>query len=85
MTREQLEAVVNELVAVVDSWNDAQADDDRGKGNNAICLTLWDDGSGRIGVRRWDGKDGLTTEDMHDFADLDGLAKVLDDEGAEWG
>ncbi len=73
--RAQLEAVHDALVEVVDAWNDAAADEDRGWSNNAICLTLYDDGSGSIGRRR--GKD--TVEDWHDFDDFEQLVKVLKD------
>lgn len=84
MTKAQLEAVIEELVAIVDSWNDAQADDDRGRGNDGIVLSLWDDGSGTIGRRRFGiGGEPDDFEDWHDFADLEGLIGVLGAEGTE--
>lgn len=73
MTREQLEAVHEALTDLVGAWNDASADEDKGPNNHAITLTLWDDGSGRIGVRKF----GNEVEDMHGFDDFDGLVKVL--------
>ena len=80
MTRTQLEAVWEALVEIVDSWNDAAADEDRGRSNDRICLTLCDDGSGSLGRRSW----GIeAVEDWHDFADLDGLLKVFVDQGVE--
>lgn len=83
MTRAQLEAVHDALTQLVDAWNDAAADEDRGRSNDAICLTLFDDGSGRIGRRRAWERDRV--EDWHDFDDLDGLVKVLTEgEGVEF-
>ena len=80
MTKAQLEAVVEALVEIVSSWNEAAADEDRGPGNDAICLTLGDDGSGSIGRRNWFAD---SVEDFHDFADLDDLIGILKDEGTE--
>lgn len=81
LTREQLEAVIEGLVVIVDSWNDAAADEDRGRSNDAICLTLWDDGSGRIGRRSW--FESNQVEDWHEFNNLDELIQKLRDEGLE--
>jgi hypothetical protein len=81
MTREALEAVVDALVGVVDSWNGAAADEDRGRSNDAICLTLYDDGSGTIG-RRHPG--GSEVEDWHQFDTFNELVeKLRDGEGVE--
>jgi hypothetical protein len=77
MTPAQLEAVHDALVQIVDSWNDAAADEDRGRSNDALCLTLYDDGSGRLG-RRSPGNN-YEVEDWHDFSDLAGLLAVLRD------
>lgn len=74
MTRQQLEAVVDCLVELVSDWNDAAEDEDRGRADDAICLTLCDDGSGRLGRRRTASSE---VEDWHEFNDLDGLIEVL--------
>lgn len=88
LTREKLEAVVDALVEVVGSWNDAAQDEDLGRSNDLLILTLADDGSGSVGRRRPDylGPDGQVVrdvEDWHEFADVDGLVRVLRDEGIE--
>ncbi len=81
MTRQQLEAVVDALVEIVDGWNDAMVEDDRGRGDRRLCLTLHDDGSGTLGEVReaWIKEDMCMShvEDFHEFRDLDELVKVL--------
>jgi hypothetical protein len=76
MTRSQLEAVHDMLAELIGSWNNAAAREDRGPPNNAIVLTVSDDGSGSIGRRR-SGED--TVEDFHAFRDVDELVKVLEE------
>lgn len=81
MTRAQLEAVHDALTEIIDSWNDAAADDDRGRSHDALCLTIDDDGSGRIGRRAtWD--EGRV-EVWHDFNNMDELLQWFIDEGIE--
>ncbi len=80
MTRNQLEAVVDAFVEIIDSWNDGDVDEDRGRSNNAICLTLWDDGSGKIGRRFSEGHE---VEDFHEFDDIIDLVRVLSNEGID--
>jgi hypothetical protein len=90
MTQQQLEAVVDALIGIVTSWNRAGADEGCGSSNHAVHLTLFDDGSGRVGRRRFGGEDRngmpqLDTEDWHDFRDFGELVKVLHDgEGVEF-
>lgn len=74
MTRDQLAAVVYALVEIIDSWNDSAADEDRGRSDDGICLTLWDDGSGNIS-RRVSGT--AEVEDIHDFDNLNDLVDAL--------
>jgi hypothetical protein len=50
ITKEQLKEAFDLLAELIDSWNDAAADDDRGRDNKVLCLTIWDDGSGRLGT-----------------------------------
>ncbi len=80
MTKAQLEAVIDELVGIVDSWNGAAADEDRGRANDCLCLCLYDDGSGSLGRRnRYPGPDGPVDEieDWHTFGSVDELVEVL--------
>lgn len=51
ITRNQLITVVEALAELVDNWNDSSMDYDRGRDNNALCLLIWDDGSGRLGTQ----------------------------------
>lgn len=82
MKKEQLEAVHEALVEILDAWNDAAADEDRGRANDALVLTLWDDGSGFLGRRDHCHDDKV--EDFHEFHDFDGLLKTLTEkEGVE--
>lgn len=48
--RAQLTNTLTALAELIDDWNDAAADDDRGRDHTMLVLTLWDDGSGRIGT-----------------------------------
>lgn len=36
---------------LIDGWNDDLMDDDRGRGNDALCLLIWEDGSGKLGTQ----------------------------------
>lgn len=79
MTRKQLEAVHEALTEIIDSWNDAAADEDRGRSNDALVLTLDDDGSGSLGrrVRAWEYGVPDSVEDLYDFRDVGELLDVL--------
>lgn len=82
MTREQLEVVHGALTELVDSWNDAAADEDRGRGNNALVLVLHDDGSGLIGQKHWGCDD---VQPHYEFDNFDELVKALKDgEGVDF-
>lgn len=86
MTREQLEAVYDELVSNLGSSNQAAADDDRGPANDTFAMTLYDDGSGSIGRRtRYEGPEGHVdeTQDFYDFTDFESLVKALQANGCE--
>ena len=50
-TRQQLVGVVEALIELIDEWNDNAMDGDRGRNNNALCLLIWDDGSGMLGTQ----------------------------------
>lgn len=49
ITRQQLINLLEQLVSSQGNWNQTVADDDRGPNNNALCIILYDDGSGVIG------------------------------------
>ena len=50
-TKQQLLEVVDSLTQLINDWNDADYEpDERGRGNNALCIVIWDDGSGKIGT-----------------------------------
>jgi len=73
MTRKELESVHDALTDLAAANN--RAADDRGVGL-AFTLTLYDDGSGRIGQRQ-----GNEVQDWYDFDDFDRLVKALGDAG----
>jgi len=62
--QQQLTNALSALADLISDWNDLAEDGDRGRDNAALCLTLWDDGSGRIGTF-YDYKDDTGT-----FCDL---------------
>lgn len=69
------------LCQVIDGWNESAEDGDRGRANDAICLTIYDDGSGSLGKRSWPST--VEVEDIYEFHDSDGLLKILHDLGVE--
>ena len=75
MTRRQLEAVIDALAEVADSWNEGATDDDRVKPSDALCLSLKSDGSGIIGRLGYYGD----MNPIHTFGCFDGLCRVLED------
>lgn len=87
MTKASLESVIDALVEIVDGWNDAAVDEDRGRSNDTLCLTLYDDGSGFLGRRdSYDGPDGERVNDIDDwceFSNIEELVTVLESEGVE--
>lgn len=50
MNKQEALKLAEALTDLIDGWNDAGEKPDRGRPNNALCLILWDDGSGRIGT-----------------------------------
>jgi hypothetical protein len=49
LTKAQVEQAFDHLAEVAESWNDCADDGDRGRGNDAVCLLLFEDGSGLLG------------------------------------
>lgn len=87
MTKSQLEAVYDALVELADSWNDAAANEDRGRGNKFLILTIADDGSGMIGQRdpyKPSYVSNTLISDHYEFKDFDEFVNILKDgEGVE--
>lgn len=73
-TKQHLREALDLLAGLIDSWNDAAADGDRGRDNKALCLTLWDDGSGRLGTV-WRHVDEMNTQ--CGFDNVEELAEYL--------
>lgn len=73
----QLSVILADLAEALWHWNGVVVDDDRGRDNKALCIALWDDGSGRVGTIY-----GYSDIDMNlelEFTDTDQLATYLDD------
>jgi len=51
ITKRQLSTVIEALIELIDEWNDLAMDYDRGRDNNALCLLIWDNGSGKLGTQ----------------------------------
>lgn len=81
MTREQLEAVYDELVSNVGSTNRAVADEDRGPGCQMLVLSIADDGSGSIGQRH---PSDAAVQDWYAFDNFEDLVQVLKNVGVEF-
>lgn len=78
MTKKDLESVVDGLAELIGEWNQAAEDGDRGAANDALVLTIMDDGSGSLGKRGWGG----TVDEIHQFDNAEHLAQLLGNEGA---
>lgn len=81
-TREQLTEAAYALQALINLWNDSAADGDRGRDNGMLVLTMWDDGSGRIGLSHtYETDDGafcsLNLNIQDGFNDVEGLVDLL--------
>lgn len=51
MQKWHIKYVIYRLVDLIDSWNDACEDGDRGRCNDALTITIFDDGSGKVGTQ----------------------------------
>ncbi len=57
--RTQLTNVISALCWLIHEWNETAADEDQGRDHAALCFTLWEDGSGRLGTfDEYDTDDG---------------------------
>lgn len=69
------------LIELIQGWNQAADDGDRGPANDAVALILYDDGSGRIGTMSWVEREIHGMEDFRNEAELRAL---LGKYGVEW-
>ncbi len=72
ITKQQLITVIEALTELIGEWNDDAMDDDRGRDHNALCLLIWDDGSGKLGTQFGD----VFNKQM-EFDDAEGLYQGL--------
>ena len=55
MNKEQIRDFLESLAALIEDWNDLAVSENRGRDNSALCLVIYEDGSGDIGaVREFD-------------------------------
>lgn len=73
MIKDHLLSVVEELCSLIDSWNDAQADGDRGRGHDSLILCLNPSGVGFLGTLAPSA--GITV--VNSFTNEDGLVEAL--------
>lgn len=76
--KEQLRVGMEILTEIINQWNDNCADGDRGRGNDALGLIIYDDGSGRVVTySKFSGNDYLN--DQIQFDDIaDGVERLAD-------
>lgn len=68
-SEEETEQMVDSLVDLIDGWNDAGYEpDEKGRSNHALCLLLWDDGSGRIGTSYLGHSDEVLFNEQFQFS-----------------
>jgi len=77
ITRKQVTTVIEALAELIGDWNDDAMDDDRGRDNNALCLLVWDDGSGQLGTKWGDVSKHLIFNKQMEFDNADELADAL--------
>lgn len=85
LSKNNIEPLFDELVEVIDAWNDVMANE-RGRDTKAIQITIFDDGSGSLGERHdYEGTYGKVTEctDLYHFSGVEGLVNVLREIGIE--
>jgi len=76
MTKEKLLECLEHLTVLIDEWNESPDPEDRGNSNDALCLLLWDDGSGRVGTV-YQAPEKLN--EQLQFDNIEGLADYLMD------
>lgn len=66
------------LAEIIDQWNDACADDDRGRCNHALALIIYDDGSGRVATHNEFLGENYLNDQIH-FDDIaEGVERLAD-------
>ena len=73
ITKQQLITTLEALTELIDQWNDDAMDEDRGRDHNALCLLIWDDGSGMLGTQF-----GNVFNKQMEFDDSEGLCQALE-------
>jgi|SaaInlStandDraft_4_1057021.scaffolds.fasta_scaffold54403_1 hypothetical protein len=76
--KESLRVGMEILTEIINQWNEACADGDRGRGNDALGLIIYDDGSGKVVTySRFLGEDYLNKQ--IEFADIaEGVDRLAD-------
>ena len=73
ITKQQLITTLEALAELIYQWNDDAMDEDRGRASDALCLLIWDAGSGMLGTQ-WRGVFNKQME----FDNPEGLAEALE-------
>ncbi len=73
ITKTQLITTLEVLTELIGEWNIDDADEDRGRDHNALCLLIWDDGSGMLGTQF-----GAVFNKQMEFDNSEGLYKALE-------
>lgn len=72
--------LLEQLADLIDSWNDAQyEEDERGRGNEALCLIIGEEGAGYLGTLNAKPPEELFNTQL-DFNEIDELVEFL----GEW-
>jgi len=71
LTKVQVKQAMELLADVAENWNDCAEDGDRGRGNDALGLLVFEDGSGMLGsvfdsVENWNNQ--FTFETLDELA-----------------
>lgn len=74
--RQALQTTMEALTDLINQWNDAAKDGDRGRANDAIALIIWDDGSGRV-CTYWPGFEGQG-EHLNPQMEFDNIEEATD-------
>ena len=69
--------IIEQLVEFIRHSNDAAEDGDRGRANDAIALLLFDDGSGRLMIRKaFDDLGGIEIDGHQTLLEFDSIQQL---------
>lgn len=69
VNKDELVNVFNALTELIYQWNEPE-DNDRGRSNDPLCLMLWDDGGGKLGVQFADAfNEQISFDDIEQLVD----------------